>query len=113
MRQAHPANALLTPLIAFGATAVGVLALFFAQRALSPALIAGPWAVCREPDCVLGVGLWLIVGGFALLCASVIAGALAGLRVRERSTSARRGLLVAACCVLVYLVGSVVLWVLV
>lgn len=113
MRQANPANALLTPLIAFGATAVGVLVLFVVQRALTPSLIEGPWAVCRAPDCLLGVGLWLIVGGFALLCASVLAGALAGIRVRERAASVRRGLLVAACCLFVYLLGSVVFWVLV
>nr|WP_228046430.1 hypothetical protein [Saccharopolyspora sp. HNM0983] len=104
---------MLTPLIAFGATGAGVLALFFAQRALAPSLVGGEWAICRTPDCLLGVGLWLVAGGFALLCASVIAGALAGFRVRERAASVRRGLIVAACCLVVYLAGSAVFWILV
>ncbi|PKW14829.1 hypothetical protein [Saccharopolyspora spinosa] len=108
MAPARRTAALLTPLVAAAGTAAGVLVLFFGQRALAPVLAGGPGAVCTEPDCVLGVGLWLIVGGVIALCASLLAGTV----FRHRDRPVRRGLLIALWCVAAYLVESVVLWIL-
>jgi hypothetical protein len=105
---ARPASGLLTPLVAVASTAVGVLVLFAAQRALSPALVGGPGAVCTAPDCVLGVGLWLIVGAVVALCVSLVAGVV--FRCPDRPV--RRGLFIAMWCVVAYLGESIVLWVL-
>ncbi|MBA8825350.1 hypothetical protein FHX42_002701 [Saccharopolyspora lacisalsi] len=102
---------LLTPLLAFSTTLAGVLVLFYGQSELVPALAGGVGALCRTPDCVLGLGLMLIAGGFLVLCASVVAGTVVGLVHREQSearAAVRRGLFVALWCVLAYLVGSVV-----
>ncbi|GAA3362273.1 MULTISPECIES: hypothetical protein [Saccharopolyspora] len=112
MTGARPATALLTPLVAFGGAVLGVLVLFFAQRALSPYLAGGPGAVCTAPDCVLGVGLWLLLGGFLAVCLAFVAGTAVALAKGAAPGAVRRGLLVAACCVLAYLVESIVLWVL-
>ncbi|MCI2416240.1 hypothetical protein MOQ72_02290 [Saccharopolyspora sp. K220] len=108
MTPARPAAALLTPLVALAGTAVGVLVLYFGQRALAPVLVGGPGAVCAAPDCILGVGVWLIVGGIIALCVSLIAGAV----FRHPDRPLRRGLFVALWCVLAYLVESIVLWIL-
>ncbi|GAA0531456.1 hypothetical protein GCM10011581_15730 [Saccharopolyspora subtropica] len=105
----RPAAALLTPLVALGGTAVGVVALFAAQRALAPALVGGPGSTCPQPDCTLGVGVWLIVGGLAALLAALVAGLL----LRHPDRPVRRGLVIALCCAAAYLVESIVLWVLV
>ncbi|MEV0703045.1 hypothetical protein AB0I53_34710 [Saccharopolyspora sp. NPDC050389] len=105
MAPARPTAALLTPLVAAAGTAVGVLVLFFGQRTLSPVLVD---AACAEPDCVLGVGLWLIVGGILAICVSLLAGAV----FRHPDRPVPRGLFVALWCVAAYLVESVVLWIL-
>ncbi|MGP4016301.1 hypothetical protein [Saccharopolyspora sp. 5N708] len=108
MTPARPAPGLLTPLVAVVGTAVGVLVLFAAQRALAPVLVGGPGAVCTAPDCVLGVGVWLIVGAVVAPCVSLIAGAV----FRHPDRPVRRGLFIALWCVLAYLVESIVLWIL-
>ncbi|GAA4613560.1 hypothetical protein GCM10023108_14630 [Saccharopolyspora hordei] len=89
--------------MAVAATAVGVLVLFSAQRALSPSLVR---AFCAEPDCALGVGLWLIVGAVLAPLAALVV----GVALRHGDRPVRRGLLVALCCVAAYLVESIVLW---
>lgn len=111
MPEARPV-ALWTPLVAFGATAAGVLVLFFAQTALTPVLLGGPGATCTAPDCVLGVGVWLIVGGFLALCLAFLAGMVVAWLRRGTTGVVRRGLIVSACCVAAYLAESIVLWVL-
>ncbi|MEU5851104.1 hypothetical protein [Saccharopolyspora shandongensis] len=108
MAPARRTAALLTPLVAAAGTAAGVLVLFFGQRALAPVLAGGPGATCTEPDCLLGVGVWLIVGGVLAVCASLLAGAV----FRHPDRPVRRGLFVALWCVAAYLVESVVLWIL-
>jgi hypothetical protein len=108
MTPARPAAVLLTPLVAAAGTAVGVLVLYFGQRALAPVLAGGPGAVCTEPDCMLGVGLWLIVGGVIALCVSLLAGTV----FRHRARPVRRGLFIALWCTAAYFVESVVLWIL-
>ena len=115
MAPARPAANPLTLLIAFCGTAAGVLALFSAQSALAPLLIGGPGSVCPTPECAIGAGVWLIFGGFAALCASVIAGVVLALRNRggPLRDAVRRGLLVVLWCVLAYLAESIVLWILV
>jgi hypothetical protein len=108
MTPARPAAVLLTPLVAVAGTAVGVLVLYFGQRALAPVLAGGPGAVCTEPDCMLGVGVWLIVGGVIALCVSLLAGVV----FRHPARPIRRGLFIALWCVAAYFVESVVLWIL-
>ncbi|MER7015667.1 hypothetical protein ABT324_29885 [Saccharopolyspora sp. NPDC000359] len=93
-----------TPLVAVAATAVGVLVLFFGQRALSPTLVE---ASCPAPDCALGIGLWLLVGAVVALLLSLIA----GVAFRHRDRPVRRGLHIALWCVLAYLAESVALWI--
>ncbi|MBB5153077.1 hypothetical protein [Saccharopolyspora phatthalungensis] len=108
MATARPTAALLTPLVAAAGTAVGVLVLYFGQRALAPVLAGGRGSVCAQPDCMLGVGVWLIVGGFLMLVVSLLAGVV----FRDRDRPVRRGLFVALWCVVAYFVESVVLWIL-
>ncbi len=110
----HPANSLLTPLAAVGTTLAGLLVLFYANSELAAHLIGGAGAVCRAPDCVLGAGLWLIVGGFLVLCAAMVVGIVLALRRRHptRRAALRRGLFVGLWCLLVYVVESVVVWIL-
>ena len=107
----RPAVVSLTALVAVAGTAAGVLALFFAQSALSPTLLGGPGAVCAAPDCALGAGVWLIVGGFLAVLVSLVASLVVGLRKGDRPVA--RGLLVCFWCLLAYLAESIVLWVLV
>ncbi len=109
-----PANRLLIPLVAFAGTLAGVLVLVFAQSELAPYLIGGPGSICHAPDCVLGVGLWLIVGAFAVLCASVVASVIVAFRRSQPSIrdTMRTGLFVSLWCVLAYLAMSIVVWVL-
>ncbi|GAB2687018.1 hypothetical protein GCM10027271_57320 [Saccharopolyspora gloriosae] len=112
MTEARPATALLTPLVAFGGAVAGVLVLFFGQSALAPYLAGGPGAACAQPDCALGVGIWLIVGGFLAVCLAFVSGVVVALRRGAAPGAVRRGLVVSACCVLAYLAESIVLWVL-
>lgn len=114
--QRPPAGWLLTPLVAFGGTLAGVLLLFFGQSELVPAVIGGYGAVCGSPDCALGIGILLIVGGFLALCASMIAGAVVGVLRRhdvDSRAAIRRGAFVAVWCLLAYVAESVLVWVLV
>lgn len=115
MNTAHPANALLTPLAAFAGTLAGVLVLFYGQVELVPPMVGGIDSVCRNPDCVLGIGLWLIVGAFLALCASMIAATVVAFRHRpaELRPALRRGAWVALWCVLLYVVESAAVWLLV
>lgn len=114
MSNAHPANPLLTPLAAFASTLAGVLALFFGQVQLVPVLAGGPGAICEHPDCALGIGIWLIVGGFAALCASMIVSTFVALRHRHPPVKAalRRGVWVGLWCLLAYAVESATVWIL-
>lgn len=115
MSEPQPANSLLTPLVAFGGTLAGVLALFSLNSALAPLLSGGPGAICPAPDCALGAGIWLVFGGFAAMCASVFVSVLIALRHREPSVRAavRRGGFVVLWCLLGYVLESAVLWILV
>ncbi|WP_406692388.1 hypothetical protein REH65_11320 [Saccharopolyspora sp. ID03-671] len=97
--------AALTALIG---TAIGVGVLFFANSALSPLLLGGPGSTCPEPDCALGAGLWLIAGAVAVVLVAFLAGLL-----RPAEQPVRRGLWIALWCTAVYLVESVVVWVLI
>lgn len=115
MSEAQPANSLLTPLVAFAGTLVGVFVLFFANEQLAPVLSGGPGAICPAPDCALGAGIWLVFGGFAALCLSVFLSVLVALRHREptRREAVRRGGFIVLWCLLAYVAESVVLWILV
>lgn len=99
---------LLAALTALLATAVGAGALLVANIALSPVLIGGPGSTCPEPDCGLGAGLWLIAGAAAVVLVAFLAGLL---RAAERPV--RRGLWIALWCALIYLLESVVIWILI
>ncbi|RCW45098.1 hypothetical protein DFQ14_10361 [Halopolyspora algeriensis] len=109
-----PAAWLLTPLLAFGGTLAGTAALFFAQVEFAPAVAGGYGAPCGAPDCVLGIGVLLIAGGFLALCASMIAGTVLGM-VHRRDTdtraAARRGAFVCLWSLLGYLVASALVWI--
>ncbi len=107
-----PAGWLLTPLVAFGVTLVGVVALYAFNAGAVPPMLGGIEAVCGSPDCGLGIGVWLIAGGALVILASAIAGGIVGFLRRRRRGAAKRGLLVAAWCLLAYLLEGVVLWVL-
>lgn len=101
----------LTPLVAVLTTAVGVIALYYAQAALVPALGGG----CDEnahPACGLGIGVQLIGYGFGVACVALIAGVVVALRHRtdHRGAVLRRGLLVAASCLALYVVLSAIAW---
>ena len=112
MNTTPPANTLLTPLTSFAGTLAGVLVLFFAQVRLVPALAGGIQSICRHPDCVLGLGVWLIVGAFATLCASMIASTIVAFRHRQPPLRAAmlRGVRVSAWCLLAYSIESVAVW---
>ncbi|QGK69180.1 hypothetical protein GIY23_06195 [Allosaccharopolyspora coralli] len=107
-----PAGWLLTPLVAFGVTLVGVVALYAFNAGAVPPMLGGIEAVCGSPDCGLGIGVWLIAGGALLTLASVLAGGVVGYLRRWRPGAARRGLVVAGWCLLVYVLEAIVLWVL-
>ncbi|GAB3298982.1 hypothetical protein [Parasphingorhabdus pacifica] len=115
MSTTPPANTLLTPLAAFAGTLAGVLVLFYAQVRMVPALAGGIQSICRHPDCVLGLGVWLIVGAFAALCASVIVSTIVAFRHRQPAVRAalRRGMWVSGWCLLAYVVESAAVWMLV
>ena len=98
----------LAALTALLATAIGAGALLVANSALSPVLIGGPGSICPQPDCGLGAGLWLIAGAVAVVLVAFIAGFL---RAAERPV--RRGLWIALWCTLIYLLESVVIWILI
>ncbi|TWF93653.1 hypothetical protein [Saccharopolyspora dendranthemae] len=98
----------LAALTALLATAVGAGALLVANSALSPVLIGGPGSICPQPDCALGAGLWLIAGAVAVVLVAFLAGFL---RAAERPV--RRGLWIALWCTLIYLLESVVIWILI
>ena len=53
----------------------------------------------------------MIVGAFAALCLAFVAGIVVAAVRGSRPGVVRRGLIVAACCALGYLVESAVLWV--
>lgn len=110
----NPANSLLTPLAAVATTLAGLLVLLYANSELAVNLIGGAGAVCRAPDCVLGAGVWLIAGGFLLLCAAMVVSVVLALRRRHptRRVALRRGLFVGLWCLLAYLVESIVIWIL-
>lgn len=114
--QQPPVTWLLTPLLAFGGTLAGTAALFFGQAELVPAAAGGHGALCAAPDCVLGIGLLLVAGGFLTLCASLIAGIAVG-ALHRRDTdirrSARRGAFVCLWSLLGYVVASVLVWIVV
>ncbi|MFR9730232.1 hypothetical protein ACL03H_13465 [Saccharopolyspora sp. MS10] len=112
MTEQRPATALLTPLTSFGVAVVGVLVLFFGQRVLAPFLAGGPGATCTAPDCALGLGLWLILGGFLAVCLAFVIGVVVALVRGAAPGAVRRGLFVGGGCVLAYLLESAVLWVL-
>lgn len=99
---------LYAALTALAATAIGAGVLFFANSALSPVLIGGPGSTCPEPDCALGAGLWLIAGAVAVVLVAFLAGFL---RPAERPV--RRGLWIALWCTVIYLLESVVVWILI
>lgn len=113
--QQPPVNTLLTPLMAVATTLAGLIVAFFANSELAPVLLGGSGAVCREPDCVLGAGLWLVIGGFVALCAAMIISVVLALvrRRPSRRIALRRGLFVGIGCLLAYVIESVVIWVLV
>ncbi|MDR7301027.1 hypothetical protein [Haloactinomyces albus] len=111
-----PTAWLLTPLLAFGGTLLGVAVLFFGQTELVPALAGGYGALCGAPDCALGVGILLMAGGFLALCASMIAGIVLGVLHRHETAprmAARRGVSACLWCLLGYAVASVLVWILV
>lgn len=104
---------LFTPIVAFGATLVGVVVLFYFQAWVLGDVI-GAERACGDVECGLGIGVWLIVSGFAVLTIAFIAGVVLGVR-RSRSTpdlrsAVRGGLVVAAWCVGVYALVGVVIW---
>lgn len=103
---------LLTPLIAVVVTVAGVVLLFLAQTSLG--WFAGDFdAICRTPDCALGVGLMLLAGAFAASCLAALVGVLVGVRFRHDPASRpaiRRGVMVSLCFLLVYLLECVVVW---
>lgn len=107
-----PAGWLLTPLVAFGVTLVGVVALYGFNAGVVPPMLGGIEAVCGSPDCGLGIGIWLIAGGALVTLASALAGGIVGFLRRGRRGAVKRGLLVAGWCLLVYLLEGVSLWVL-
>jgi hypothetical protein len=111
----RPANSLLTPAVAFAGTLAGVFALFAVNVELAPLLSGGPWAICPAPECALGAGIWLIFGGFAVLCVSVFVSVIVALRHRDtnRRAAAVRGGWIVLVCLAAYVVESVVLWILV
>ena len=115
MNEPQPANSLFTPLVAFAGTLAGVFVLFAVNVELAPLLSGGPWAVCPAPECALGAGIWLIFGGFAVLCVSVFLSVLVALRHRDttRRAAAGRGGWIVLGCLVVYVVESTVLWILV
>ncbi|RRO19366.1 hypothetical protein EIL87_04500 [Saccharopolyspora rhizosphaerae] len=94
-------------LTALAATALGAGVLFFLNSLLSPVLIGGPGSTCPEPDCALGAGLWLIAGAVAVVLVALLAGFF-----RRTERPVRRGLWIALCCTAIYLLESVVVWIL-
>lgn len=115
MTQPAPASAwwLFTPIVAFGATLVGVVGLFYLEAWLLGELI-GTERICQRVECGLGIGVWLIVSGFFALVAAFLAGMVLGVLRRDTTptlgAAARRGLAVAGWCTLVYLLASIVIW---
>lgn len=115
--QARPASTaaywLFVPITAFGATLVGVVALFYLEAWLLGEVI-GTERICQRLECGLGIGVWLIVTGFFTLVASFLAGMVVGVRRRDATptlgAAARRGLHVATWCTLAYLIASAVIW---
>lgn len=108
-----PVDWLLTPLVAFAGTVIGVPVLFFAQARLLPLLAGGFSALCGSPDCGLGIGIMLIAAGFVVVCASFVAGWIVAIRHRRqagRRGALRRGLLVCLWCLVAYAVASVAVW---
>ena len=106
---------LLTILVGFGGTAAGVLGLFVLQPAIMPGLLGGE-ALCRGSDCGLGVGVWLIFGGFVVAFASLIAAVVVTIRQGHEARAlpaARQGLLACLWCLPAYVAESVVLWIVV
>jgi hypothetical protein len=104
---------LLTAPVAFGGTVAGVLVLYLVQPEIVPRLLGGYDAICGSPDCGLGIGVWLIFGGFVVALASLIAGVAVTIRYRHetsRLAALRRGLFVCLWCLLAYVGESVVLW---
>ncbi|GDY32362.1 hypothetical protein [Gandjariella thermophila] len=106
-----PASWLLTPLIGFAATLLAVVAIYYGEAWLVPAMGGG--CAGRPPDCALGIGVQLIGYAFVALCASAIAGPVVAVRHKRdpRPRSAvRRGLWVALGCAAGYAALSVVAW---
>jgi hypothetical protein len=106
-----PASWLLTPLTGFAATLLAVLAIYYGETWLVPALGGG----CPEatPDCALGIGVQLIAYAFIAVCASAIAGPVVAVRHRgdpEPRSAVRRGLWVALGCAVGFVLLSVIAW---
>jgi len=104
---------LFVPISAFGATLVGVVALFYLEAWLLGEVV-GTERVCRELECGLGVGVWLVVAGFFTLVAAFLAGMVLGVVRRDVTptlgVAVRRGIRVAGWCTLAYVLAGVVIW---
>lgn len=104
---------LVTPLVAVLGTLAGVLALYFGEAALVPWLAGAGEPPCGPPDCVLGVGLQMMLAGVVVVLLAAGFGGWLGWRRREsadRAGAVLRGFVVCGYCLLAYAIQSVIAW---
>lgn len=110
----RPAYWLFTPIVAFGAALVGIVALYYAELAILGGVVDAERLCEGRAECGLGVLVGLLVAGFFALVAAFVAGMIVAVARRDdtprMAVAARRGLIVAAWCVLAYLLATIVIW---